>query len=55
MGQDDMGIAQVVARQPRPAVEQEDHLVARPVTVGHDLVAVDLDTGLFVRMALVGH
>ena len=50
-----VAVAQVVAGQPRPAVDAEQHLVAGAEAVGHDVVAVHGDVDGLVRRAIVHH
>lgn len=50
-----MGVAQVVARQPRPAIEAQQHLVTFAKAVHHDVVAIDLYIEPLVRLHLTPH
>ena len=55
VGKPGMAVAQVVAGEPRPAVDAEQHLVAGAEAVGDDVVSVHGDVDGLVRRAIVHH
>ena len=50
-----VAVAQIVAGEPRPPVDAEQHLVAGAEAVGDDVVAVHGDVDGLVRRAIVHH